>query len=100
MATEDQATYTDTGLLAWALHAGFTDTAPTASMWRFATSETRDWGGISADRILRAALADQLINSRLADIAEPTEFSTAWQQWAKKSDGCLAIPHGESLCRA
>lgn len=88
-------------LLSWAQDAGFDDIIPTASMWCFATPETRDWWGrMWADRIVESALARQLVDSGMATAAELNEISTAWLEWAAAPSGWLAIPHGEILCRA
>jgi SAM-dependent methyltransferase len=88
-------------LLSWAQEAGFDDITPTGSMWCFATPETRDWWGrMWADRIVESALARQLVDSGMATAAELNEISSAWQDWAAASNGWLAIPHGEILCRA
>jgi SAM-dependent methyltransferase len=88
-------------LLSWASRAGFDDITPTGSMWCFATPETREWwGGMWADRILHSALAHQLVDSGLATPKDLSEISAAWRDWAAATDGWLAIPHGEILCRA
>lgn len=87
-------------LLSWAQQAGFDDITPTASMWCFATPDTRDWwGGMWADRILHSALARQLVDSKLASTADLDEIAAAWRDWATAEDGWLGIPHGEILCR-
>jgi SAM-dependent methyltransferase len=88
-------------LLSWARQAGFDDITTTASMWCFATPDTRDWwGGMWEDRILHSALAHQLVDSRMANTTDLNEISAAWREWATAPDGWLAIPHGEILCRA
>ncbi len=88
-------------LLSWAQQAGFDDITPTASMWCYATRETREWwGGMWADRILQSDLARQLTDSGLANIEELEAISGAWRAWAAAPDGWLGIPHGEILCRA
>lgn len=88
-------------LLSWTQDAGFDDITPTASMWCFATPETRDWWGrMWSDRIVESALARQLVDSGMATSAELDEISSAWRHWAAAPDGWLAIPHGEILCRA
>ncbi|GLD42912.1 hypothetical protein Mkiyose1665_34120 [Mycobacterium kiyosense] len=88
-------------LLSWARRAGFTDITAGASMWCYATEDTRQWwGGMWADRILHSDLGGQLADSGLATGAELEEISAAWRAWAADPDGWLAIPHGEILCRA
>jgi SAM-dependent methyltransferase len=88
-------------LLSWAQAAGLEDIAPTASMWCFATPQTREWWGrMWADRIVESALARQLVDAGLTTTGELNEISSTWLDWAAAPDGWLAIPHGEILCRA
>jgi SAM-dependent methyltransferase len=88
-------------LLSWAREAGFDEITPTASVWCFATPAERQWwGAMWADRILQSALAGQLVDSGMATMAELTEISSAWRDWAAAANGWLAILHGEILCRA
>lgn len=87
-------------LLSWALEAGFEKVEATASTWTFANPEDRAfWGGMWADRILKSAMSDQ---ARRAGVPEETltSISTAWQTWAARADGWIAILHGELLCTA
>ncbi len=88
-------------LLWWAQQAGFDDITPTASMWCYATPETREWwGGMWADRIRHSDLARQLTGSGLASTEQLAEIAAAWRAWAAAPDGWLGIPNGEILCRA
>jgi len=88
-------------LLSWARAAGFQDVTATASTWCYATPEERAWwGGMWADRILESALARQLIDSKMATIAQLQSISDAWKRWADAGDGWYLIPHGEIICRA
>jgi hypothetical protein len=88
-------------LLCWAQQAGFDDITSTASVWCFATRDSRDWWGqMWADRIVESALARQLVDSGMATAAELDAISLAWRKWAAASDGWLTIPHGEIICRA
>ncbi|MFG1621150.1 class I SAM-dependent methyltransferase [Kribbella sp. NPDC049227] len=87
-------------LLSWALEAGFEKVDATASTWTFANPEDRAfWGGMWADRILKSAMSDQ---ARRAGVPEETltSISAAWQTWAARPDGWIAILHGELLCTA
>ena len=80
---------------------GFTDVTPSASTWCFATEADRAWwGGMWADRILDSAMARQAIEQGLADRADLTAISAAWQAWAAHPDGWIALLHGEILARA
>ncbi len=88
-------------LLSWALQAGFSDIAPTGSVWCYATPDTRQWwGGMWADRILHSGVGRELLHLGLATPAQLEEISAAWRAWAAAPDGWLAIPHGEIICRA
>jgi ubiquinone/menaquinone biosynthesis C-methylase UbiE len=87
-------------LLSWALEAGFEKVDATASTWTFANPEDRAfWGGMWADRVLKSAMSDQ---ARRAGVPEETltSISAAWQTWAARPDGWIAILHGELLCTA
>lgn len=88
-------------LLAWARAAGFADVTATASTWCYATpSERAWWGGMWADRILKSALAKQLVDQEMASAADLQEISDAWKRWAHDGDGWFLVPHGEILARA
>ena len=88
-------------LLAWAREAGFTEIAPSAATWCFATPADRSWwGGMWADRILHSALADQVRSTGLATDDDLQRISEGWRRWADAPDGWLVILHGEILCRA
>lgn len=87
-------------LLAWAHAAGFRDVTPSAGVWNYATPDQRDdWGGMWADRILRSALADQVLGSGAATPADLQRISQAWRGWADARDGWMLVPHGELLIR-
>lgn len=88
-------------LLSWARAAGFTEIEATASTWCYARPAERQWwGGMWADRILKSALADQLVSSGMATADDLSRISDAWRAWAADDDGWFLIPHGEILCRA
>lgn len=87
-------------LLHWAQAAGLDDITATASVWNYATPETRQWwGGMWADRILQSALTAQLLDSGLAARDELESISAAWRRWADAEDGWYLVPHGELLIR-
>ena len=88
-------------LLSWARAAGFQDIYPTASVWCYATPETRQfWGGMWADRILHSGVGRDVLDRGLATQGQLEEISAAWLEWAAAPDGWLSLPHGEILCRA
>lgn len=87
-------------LLSWARAAGFTDITCTASTWCFATAPDRQWwGGLWSERIVRSALAQQLVSTGLATPDDLHRISSAWLRWACDPDAWFAIPHGEIICR-
>jgi ubiquinone/menaquinone biosynthesis C-methylase UbiE len=88
-------------LLSWAQQAGFDDITPSGSLWCYATPPDREWWGeMWADRILRSAIARDLVSLDMATATQLEEMSAAWRQWAAAPDAWIAIPHGEILCRA
>jgi SAM-dependent methyltransferase len=88
-------------LLGWAHAAGFTEVAPSASVWCFATDEERGWwGGLWADRFTSSAMADQLLEHGIATRDDLGEFAAGWRRWASSPDGWFAVPHGEILATA
>jgi ubiquinone/menaquinone biosynthesis C-methylase UbiE len=88
-------------LLGWAHEAGFTDVTPSASIWYYATPETREWwGGSWAERILSSSIADQALDRGLATRDDLEAISAAWRRWAASPDGWFTVPHGELLVRA
>jgi SAM-dependent methyltransferase len=86
-------------LLGWAQAAGFTEIACTASVWCFATPVDREWWSATwADRISGTVLADQLVETGLADRAELADIAEGWHTWGAASDGWFAVVHGEAIC--
>jgi SAM-dependent methyltransferase len=87
-------------LLAWAHAAGASSVTASASVWCYATPESRaEWGGMWADRIVKSAIADQLITAGLANHEQLQDVSAAWRQWADHPDGWITVLHGEILIR-
>ena len=88
-------------LLSWARAAGFADVTPSASVWCFATDDTRRWwGGLWADRVTSSALATQLLERGLCSAEDLEDLAGAWRSWSAEPDGWFAVLHGEVLCRA
>ncbi len=88
-------------LLSWARRAGFTDIAPTAAAWCFATPETRAWwSGLWADRTTDSVYADLAVAGGHATTEQLTAIADAWRSWGTEEDGWFMVPHGEVLCRA
>jgi SAM-dependent methyltransferase len=87
-------------LLEWAHAAGLDDVTPSSSTWCFATPADREWwGGMWADRIQTSALADQLLDQRLAGREELEAIADGWRAWAADPDGWISLHHGEVLAR-
>ena len=87
-------------LLSWALDAGFTDIAPSASVWCFATPDDRAWwGGLWADRVTGSAFATHALDGGLTDRDGLARIADAWRRWAERPDGWFVVPCGEVLCR-
>lgn len=87
-------------LLAWAHAAGFSDVAPSASLWCHATPEERSfWGGMWAERITDSDLARQALAGGQSTAEELGQISAAWRRWAADPDGWFVVPHGELVCR-
>ena len=84
----------------WALEAGFTDVAATASIWTFSSDADRAWwGGMWADRVLQSAFAGDALGKELATQLELELISRAWSEWAADENGFMAMPHGELVAR-
>lgn len=87
-------------LLSWAREAGLNDVAATSSTWCFATPEDRRWwGGMWAERILKSAMARQILGSGLASEQDLERINAGWREWLASDDGWFSILHGEILCR-
>ncbi len=87
-------------LLAWAHAAGANSVTASASVWCYATPESRaEWGGMWADRIVSSAIAEQIVSAGLANPEQLQELSAAWREWAAHPDGWITILHGEILIR-
>ncbi|MEU0136950.1 methyltransferase domain-containing protein [Streptomyces sp. NPDC006296] len=88
-------------LLSWARQAGFTDIAPTAAAWCFATPENRAWwSSLWADRTTASVYAELAVQGGHASPAELAAVADAWRAWGEEPDGWFMVPHGEVLCRA
>lgn len=88
-------------LLRWAQEAGFTEITSTASVWLYATPESRQWWGSGwADRIVSSALAGQAVERRFASVDDLQAIAEGWHRWAEQPDGSFFIVHGELICRA
>jgi len=87
-------------LLSWALAAGFTDVAATASVWYFADPDNRAWWGeLWAERVTASALADQAVALGLATTDDLAAMADGWRRWAAADDGWFVVVNGEIIIR-
>lgn len=87
-------------LPAWMHQAGFQQVTVTASVWCFADDVTRAWWGeMWSERILKSALAGQLLAAGWASGDDLDAISRAWLRWASDPSGLLVIPHVEVIGR-
>jgi len=88
-------------LLSWALAAGFDQVEPSASVWCYADDATRAWwSDLWADRAVKSAFAEQVLERGMADEAELERLADGWRTWGAAPDGWLSILHGEILATA
>jgi SAM-dependent methyltransferase len=87
-------------LLAWAHEAGCTNVVATSSTWCYADPQSRsEWGDMWAERVVNSAIADQLVENKLASRHDLDEIAQAWRSWTAAPDGWISILHGEILIR-
>jgi SAM-dependent methyltransferase len=88
-------------LKAWAMEAGFTEVATTASIWNFSDATDREWwGSMWEARVLQSAFAGDATGKGIATHSELEAISRAWREWADTEEGWLAMPHGEIIAAA
>lgn len=86
-------------LMAWARAAGCSRITPSASVWLYATPETRaKWGGDWADRALYSTFAEMALLQGV-ERATLQAISDAWRRWAAEPDGWITLTHGEIIAR-
>ena len=86
-------------LLRWAAEAGLDQVEPSASVWCFATPETRRWwGSLWADRSRVSAFATQALDRGLASSDDLEEIAAGWHAWAGDPTSWFTVVHGELLC--
>ncbi|WP_432564687.1 methyltransferase domain-containing protein [Kineococcus sp. SYSU DK003] len=87
-------------LLAWAREAGFAEITPSASVWTFATPDSRAWWGSTwAERVEASTLTERL---RAGGVEQDgiEAMAADWRAWTQHPDGWMTMVHGELLCRA
>ena len=87
-------------LLGWANAAGAGEVTASASVWCYATPESRAWwGGMWADRVVSSDLARSALARSRASRDDLDRIAGGWRRWAADPDGWLSILHGEILAR-
>ena len=87
-------------LRTWALAAGLTDVAATASVWCYAPPETTSWWGDGwARRAVESAYAEQALARGLADADGLAAIAQAWRDWSADPGAWFTMTHGEILAR-
>ena len=72
---------------------------PSASVWCFATPETRRWwGSLWADRSRQSAFATQALDRGLTTPDELEEIAAGWHRWADDPTSWFTVVSGELLC--
>jgi len=85
-------------LLSWANQVGFAEVTPSASVWCFATDQTRQWwGGLWAERMISSPVAHQAQSEAIATAGELEDIGAAFRQWADHPDGWFTVLSGEIL---
>src|SRR6266508_2852270 len=86
-------------LHSWARQAGFTEVAPSASVWCFTGEDRHWWGGMWADRIVDSAIAAAAVTGGYATREELAAIRDGWLTWLAAEDAWFAVLHGEIICR-
>lgn len=87
-------------LKGWAMQAGLTDVATSASIWNFSDETDREWwGSMWEARVLESAFAVDALSKSLATQEVLQQISSAWREWADSPEGWMAMPHGEIVAR-
>lgn len=85
-------------LLSWAMEAGFTDIAATASTTAHTDQEGRsEWGEMWAVRVIDSDFAEHAVSSGFATRDELERISEAFFQWSAAPDGFWAWVNGEVI---
>ncbi|MGI4894562.1 MAG: class I SAM-dependent methyltransferase [Janthinobacterium lividum] len=86
-------------LLTWARAAGYTRIEPSASVWTFATPQSRSWWGTTwAERTGASTLTTRL-RAHGVEEGRIDAMVDAWRRWREDPDGWMTMTHGEILAR-
>jgi ubiquinone/menaquinone biosynthesis C-methylase UbiE len=100
--TESNAAFPDAGrrLLGWAQAAGFRDVTISASVWVFATPDSRRWWSeLWAERVTDSAFGQQALERGFASQHELADIAAGFRAWAAADSGYWTMTHGELLAR-
>jgi hypothetical protein len=87
-------------LLGWAQAAGFRDVTISASVWVFATPDSRRWWAeLWAERVTDSAFGQQALERGFATQPELSDIAAGFRAWAAADSGCWTMTHGELLAR-
>ncbi len=80
----------------WVREAGFVDAATTASVWSYATRETRrEWADLWANRVILRRFAVRARELGIAEGDALARMADGWRRWAEEPDGWFGFIHGE-----
>jgi SAM-dependent methyltransferase len=84
----------------WAIEAGFSSVASTASAWCFAEAEDLAWWSTTwAERLVASSFGRRAVHLGLTSGDELEALASSWQEWSTKPGAWFAILHGEVICR-
>jgi SAM-dependent methyltransferase len=84
----------------WAILAGFSSVASTASAWCYAEAEDLAWWSATwAERLVASPFGRRAVEFGLASDDELTILADAWREWAAAPGAWFAVLHGELICR-
>jgi SAM-dependent methyltransferase len=84
----------------WAMQAGFSSVASSASAWCYAEAEDLAWWSTTwADRLVASAFGRRAVQLGLTTGEELAALATGWRQWSVTPGAWFAVLHGEVICR-
>lgn len=89
-------------LLSYALEAGFTRSAITASASNFCFSSDEDramWGKTWSDRLQESSFRKRALDGGFANSTDLESYAKDWRDWMIRDDAIWAHLNGEILCR-
>ena len=84
----------------WAVEAGFSSVASTASAWCYADAEDLAWWSTTwAERLVASPFGRRAVELGLASDDELAALADAWREWSIAAGAWFAVLHGEVICR-